>query len=167
MDIDTQTADAFKQAMSSLAGAVTLITVAEDGHWNGMVATAVCSLSAQPASVLACVNRTASSHDTILRQARFAINFPGINSLDVVDQFNRSKGQDRFDSTRWIEGASGMPVLRDARAVLECRVEKVHDGFSHSILVGVVDHVHMAHDESGPCLMWKDRRFHITSELGC
>ncbi|TIQ82750.1 MAG: flavin reductase family protein, partial [Mesorhizobium sp.] len=58
--------------MGRFAGAVNIITTEEDGLPSGLIATAVCSLSFDPPSVLVCINKSASSHDTILRRGIFA-----------------------------------------------------------------------------------------------
>ena len=50
----------FKTGMRSLAGAVNIITTTHAGHPYGMTATAVCSASADPPTVLICVNKLAS-----------------------------------------------------------------------------------------------------------
>ncbi len=52
----------FRKAMRHCAGAVALVTVGrEDGGRTGLTATAVCSLSDDPPSLLVCVNRNASA----------------------------------------------------------------------------------------------------------
>ena len=49
VEVDSQQ---FKMGMRSLAGAVSIITSAQAGHRFGMTATAVCSASADPPTVL-------------------------------------------------------------------------------------------------------------------
>ncbi len=55
----------FKTGMRSLAGAVNIITSAHASHRYGMTATAVCSVSADPPTLLVCINKLASTHDAI------------------------------------------------------------------------------------------------------
>ena len=52
-------AEQFKVGMRTLAGAVNIITSVHSGHRYGMTATAVCSASADPPTVLACINKLA------------------------------------------------------------------------------------------------------------
>ena len=53
--------EAFRAGMRHLAGAVTVLAASgADGAPIGLAATAVCSLSAEPAALLACVNRDTS-----------------------------------------------------------------------------------------------------------
>lgn len=158
-------ADTFRRAMGRFAGAVTLITTSENGRPSGMVATAVCSLSAEPPSILVCVNRSASCHDIILRRRIFAVNLPELDSKHVVERFSQQSGSTRFDPPAWYAGETGAPLLRGARVSLDCRVAMVHDGFSHSIVVGTVVAATMAPDGTGPCLLWHGHRFHAAQPL--
>ena len=52
----------FRKAMRRLTSAVTVITTAHEDRRYGMTATAVTSVSADPPSLLICVNRSASLH---------------------------------------------------------------------------------------------------------
>jgi flavin reductase (DIM6/NTAB) family NADH-FMN oxidoreductase RutF len=54
MGIDHAT---FRAAMARFPGAVTIITARQGTERRGITATAVCSVSAEPPSLLVCVNR--------------------------------------------------------------------------------------------------------------
>ena len=51
----------FRLAMRSLAGAVNIVSTAHSGHRYGLTATAVCSATADPPTVLVCLNRVATT----------------------------------------------------------------------------------------------------------
>ena len=55
MELDTITDEHFRAGMQLIASTVTVITATCDGERSGMTATAVTSLSADPASMLICV----------------------------------------------------------------------------------------------------------------
>ena len=57
----------FKIGMRTLAGAVNIITSMNAGHRYGMTATAVCSASAEPPTVLACINKLATTHNAVAK----------------------------------------------------------------------------------------------------
>jgi flavin reductase len=156
--------DRFLHAMASMAGAVTLVATAENDTPSGMVATAVCSLSAEPPSVIVCVNKEASSHDVILRQKVFSVNLPRADDTDTVRRFAIQKGAERFVSGDWTYGETGAPLLRQARISLDCKLSMVHDGFSHSILVGLVVGVGGMGGASSPCLLWQERDFYVATQ---
>src|SRR6266513_677619 len=67
-------ADQFKVGMRALAGAVNIITSTQAGHRYGMTATAVCSATADPPTVLACINRLATTHGAVAKSKAFCVN---------------------------------------------------------------------------------------------
>ena len=77
---DPALADHFRQAMRSVASAVYLITSRGAEGDVGMTATAACSLSFDPMSVLICVNRSASIMRTLDASQRVD-NRPGLSEL--------------------------------------------------------------------------------------
>ena len=64
----------FRKAMRTLASAVTIVSTAHNDRRFGMTATAVCSLSIQPPTLLVCVNQSTSLHHPLLSAGRFCIN---------------------------------------------------------------------------------------------
>ena len=67
----------FKEGMRQLAAGVTIVTTAVGERRNGLTATAVCSLSAEPPMLLACVNREAGAHDPTLLSRGLLHQRPG------------------------------------------------------------------------------------------
>ena len=101
----------FKEAMGRFAGAITAITTFADDQPAGMIATAVCSLSAEPPSVIVCVNKSASAHDLILNNGYFGVSLLSPGHAHVVNQFNTAKGADRFALDDWELDNGKAPVL--------------------------------------------------------
>ena len=64
----------FTAGMRHLAAGVTLVTTAGGGSRAGLTATAVCSVSAEPPQLLACVNREADAHRLLLATGHLAVN---------------------------------------------------------------------------------------------
>jgi len=64
----------FKLGMRTLAGAVNIITSMHAGHRYGMTANAVCSASAEPPTVLVCINKLASTHNAVSKSKVFCVN---------------------------------------------------------------------------------------------
>jgi flavin reductase (DIM6/NTAB) family NADH-FMN oxidoreductase RutF len=65
----------FRKAMRTLASAVSIVSTAHDDRRFGMTATAVCSLSMQPPTLLVCVNQSTSLHHPLQAPAAFASIF--------------------------------------------------------------------------------------------
>jgi flavin reductase (DIM6/NTAB) family NADH-FMN oxidoreductase RutF len=136
--MDTQT---YRDIMRYHAGAVTIISVGTPGGRTGLTATAFCSLTDDPPTVVACVNRNASAHDLIARHQSFCVNVLAAAQQETAMRFAGRVGQEgeqRFDPGAWTTLATGAPVLEQALANLDCEVVERLDGKTHTIYVGRV-----------------------------
>lgn len=133
----------FKRGMRQLAGGVTLVTTFWNGERGGLTATAVCSVSAEPPQLLACVNKTASAHPLILASGIFCINLLGTQHIRLCERFSGqdgTDGDDRFKDGVWRSLKTGAPVLPDALASFDCKTVRQMDVGTHTIFVGgIVD----------------------------
>lgn len=148
---------AFLGAMRLVPGAIAIIATAYEGVRGGLAATAWSSLSADPPTMLACVNRNASAHDLIGRAGAFSINLLDASHTETVAIFSAQRGlsgADRFLSDEWEQGALGQPLFREAVAAFECRLEDLHDTGSHSLLIGQVSELRTRPD--GRPLLYRD-----------
>jgi flavin reductase len=127
----------FKAAMRRFAANVNVITSADGNLMNGMTATAVCSVSAEPPSVLIIVNRTTRSHPIIKRSGAFAVNVLSTHQEDLATHF-ASKKDDPFASVDYRIGKTGCPIIQDSDAYIECVVTQEVEMNTHTIFVGEV-----------------------------
>jgi flavin reductase (DIM6/NTAB) family NADH-FMN oxidoreductase RutF len=127
--------DVFKQSMRLLAGGVCILATKHDGEWHGLTMTAVCSLTADPPSLIACVNRDAGAHRGICSSKRVSVNVLSGDQMGLAELFSSStvKGPDRFDERQWTPMASGVPALIDALAVLDCEIMQETTLGQHSV----------------------------------
>ncbi|WP_221623863.1 MULTISPECIES: flavin reductase family protein [Burkholderia] len=155
----------FLEAMSHLPGPVALITTGSGAKRMGLTVSAICSLSADPPSLLTCINKNASAHDELVARGVFGVNVLRPSQVDMASLFTQ-KGVDRFASSDWTERATGAPLLSTALVTFDCRLKEAIDGFSHTILIGTVDSIEIAEDEDRNCLMWHQRRYRTIAEIG-
>ncbi len=64
----------FRNAMSKLAAAVNIVTTGGEAGTVGITATAVCSVTDSPATVLVCVNRSSASNEIFKANGRMCVN---------------------------------------------------------------------------------------------
>ncbi|HWA39165.1 MAG TPA: flavin reductase [Burkholderiales bacterium] len=139
VDVDPQQ---FKMGMRSLAGAVSIITSANASHRYGMTATAVCSVSAEPPTLLACINKLASTHEAITKSRVFCANLLRAEDWELSTTFSgQQTGEGRFRSRNWSKLTTGSPVLVDSLVSFDCRVVKTVTHGSHTIFLGQVEQV--------------------------
>jgi flavin reductase (DIM6/NTAB) family NADH-FMN oxidoreductase RutF len=148
---------AFRFAMREFAAGVAILTCGEGEERAGCTITALTSLSLKPPSLLVCIDRMASTLARLRECGAFAINVLGGRHHSLADRFaGRSgvKGVDRFARGEWVTLATGAPLLRDALAGVDCRVEDIIERHTHAIVIGAA--VAVRRGEPGPALIhWR------------
>jgi len=130
----------FKLGMRSLVHAVNILTAAHGGHRYGMTATAVCSATVEPPTVLVCLNRNSATHVGVTRSKAFCINVLRAEDSDLSNLFSGAlSGEGRFKSREWSRLSTGSPVLLDALVSFDCRVIKKIAHGTHTIILGRVE----------------------------
>lgn len=131
----------YRAIMRHQAGAVSVIAVGKPGTRNGLTATAVCSLSDEPPTILACIRRTARTHDAINRLGVFSVNLLAADQQEIAELFSGTRGvsgEDRFKAADWTTLVTGSPILCGSLASLDCSLEEQHAFATHSIFIGSV-----------------------------
>jgi flavin reductase (DIM6/NTAB) family NADH-FMN oxidoreductase RutF len=151
-------AEQFKAGMRTLTGAVNIITSLHGGHRYGMTATAVCSATADPPTVLACINKLASTHGAVAKSRAFCVNVLRSEDWELSTSFSGGQsGESRFKSRDWTRLSTGSPVLIDALVSFDCRVVKSLSHGSHSIFLGQVEQVLMG--KKGKPLLYSEGQY--------
>lgn len=134
--------EAFKEGMRQLTAGVTIVTTAIGNQRSGLTATAVCSLSAEPPTLLACVNREAGAHDPTLQSRVFCVNVLGMQHFELAKLFADSRrAARRFESGNWGTLETGAPVLMDSLASFDCLLGQTMRADTHTVLTGRVQAV--------------------------
>src|SRR5919206_1322528 len=148
----------FKAGMRSLAGAVNIITSAHAGHRYGMTATAVCSATADPPTVLACINKLATTHGAVAKSKAFCVNVLRAEDWELSTTFSGAQsGETRFKSRDWTRLATGSPVLIDALVSFDCRVVKSLVHGTHTVFLGQVEQILIG--QKGKPLLYSDGQY--------
>lgn len=152
---------AFKAAMARFASGVTIVTTHDaDGTPRGFTASSFCSVSLDPPLVLVCLAKSASSYPAFRDCDRFAVSVLRAEQTGLARRF-AEKGADKFTHGRFVAGTSGVAVVDDALALVECTAEHRYEAGDHVILVGRVEH---ADAGSGSPAVYFDRGFSTLSE---
>jgi flavin reductase len=148
----------FKLGMRTLAGAVNIITSMNAGHRYGMTATAVCSATADPPTVLVCINKLAATHDAIAKGKVFCVNVLRADDWEVSTLFSGAQtGESRFKHGNWTRLSTGSPVLVDALVSFDCRVVKKVAHGTHTIFLGEVEQILIG--KKGKPLLYSDGQY--------
>jgi flavin reductase (DIM6/NTAB) family NADH-FMN oxidoreductase RutF len=87
------------------------------------------------------VNRSASALALMRSYGFFGVSILTSDQLHIAERFSGKdglKGADRFATSRWITGISGVPLLADALAAIDCKAEETIERHSHAIVIGRV-----------------------------
>jgi len=149
----------FREAMSRLGAAVHLVTSAGPAGRTGFTATAVASVSDNPATLLVCLNRRSNSAPFVSQNGVFCVNTLGAAEEAIADLFAGRTGsrEERFAQGEWIELSTGAPVLASAVVAFDCRVIEIKAVASHNVIFGVVEAVRLG--PPGPALVYHERAY--------
>jgi len=150
----------FREAMSRLGAAVHVITTAGPGGKAGATATAVCSVSDAPPTLLMCLNRRSQTNPIVVENGVFCVNTLGDGGAEIADIFagrTGITGGDRFARGDWLALSTGSPVLASAVIAFDCRIVEVRSVGSHNVFFGAVETVRAG--PNGLALVYHDRAY--------
>ncbi|SEQ82256.1 flavin reductase [Thalassovita taeanensis] len=151
--------DLFHEGMSRLGAAVTVLTTDGPAGRHGMTASAVCSVTDSPPTLLVCVNRGNRSHDMFVKNGTLCVNVLGSQHRDLSGRFAAKGAKARFDPAGWTTHATGAPVLSDAIAAFDCRIRSREEVGTHSVFFCEVQEIALSKGETSG-LIWFGRDFH-------
>jgi len=129
----------FRRVLSHWSSGVAVVaTRTPDGRLWGLTATAFSSLSMTPPLVLACLERSAHTHDAIHASGCFTVNVLARGQDALARRFAGDDTPAKFDTLKHHVSVTGAPVLDDALAWVDCRLHNTCDGGDHTIFVGEV-----------------------------
>ena len=142
---------------------VTIVASQSNGMRAGLAATAVCSLSDSPPSMLISINHNARACELIRASGGFSVNMLSDSQLDVAKVFSRSAKSTEEAEQKFVNGGvwdeqDSLPWLRGALANVSCHVLQEVSVASHSVFIGEVRGIRLLAD--GNPLLYGFREFH-------
>lgn len=135
----------FREGMSRLAGAVTIVTTDGKHGKGGITATAICSVSDAPPTLLVCVNNGNDLNPLIKANQLFSVNLLGEQHQELANRFaGFVKGitmPERFLEGDWGILHTGAPILQNSIASFDCRLRGFQEVGSHTVIFGEVQTV--------------------------
>lgn len=136
------TSSSFRDAMARVAAAVNIVTTLGPGGRSGFAATAVCSVTDTPPTLLVCLNRASSVVAHFAQNTYLCVNTLSSDQAGVAGLFGgKTPPEQRFASAAWTTGPRGMPMLDDSLASFECAVAQRLDVGTHTVLFCEVEHI--------------------------
>lgn len=162
---DTVETTEFRNGMSRLGAAVNIVTTRTGEGPFGFTASAVCSVSDTPPTLLACINRNSSCFPAFDKARHFCVNTLAPEHEALSNLFGgKTPMAQRFSSGRWDEGKSGAPMLKDALVSFECELAHALDEGTHRVLFGRV--ISVRTNDSAAALLYCARRYVTINGIG-
>lgn len=141
----------FREAMSRLSSGVCVIASDGPAGLLGFTASAVCSVSDDPPTLLVCMNRKSKQNLPLKENGVFSVNMLSGTQSDVSAVFAGEGGLStakRFERVHWVTLKTGSPVLSDCVASCDCEISLIQELGTHSVIFGKI----VALKLSDPCL---------------
>jgi len=149
----------FRDTMAQLGTAVHIVTTDGPSGRAGFTASAVCSATDTPPSLLVCINRASSAYEATIGNAVVCINTLSAEQHDVSAAFSGKRSMDlRFTHGEWIDRDGRPPHLAGAIASIDCRIVNRVPVGSHDVMICEVSDIRTNVHPGG--LIYYDRKYH-------
>ncbi len=151
----------YRAAMARVGAAVHVITTDGPGGRRGFTASAVCSVTDDPPTLLLCLNRNSDSNQALRDNGVLCVNALAAGQRHLSPIFAGMTEHDvdgRFAEASWGRMTTGSPVLQEAVVSFDCRIVQVTEVGTHSVFFCEVDAVEHGTGREG--LIYFDRDYH-------
>jgi flavin reductase (DIM6/NTAB) family NADH-FMN oxidoreductase RutF len=147
--------------MRKWATGVTVVSTLHNGERHGMTVNSFTSVSLSPPSVLVSLEKVTRTHKLVKQSGLFGVSILSDQQQEVSVRFAGidSEEEDRFTGLRTYSLRSGVPLLRDSLAGLDCQVVAEYEVGTHTLFIGNVLATQLS-SEGGQPLIYYDRHYH-------
>ena len=154
----------FKNGMALLTTAVSVITTKGTSGAHGFTASAVCSVTDTPPTLLVCMNHASRSHAHFIDNKTLSVNVLGAQHEPISNIFASKLGsEERFEQGTWTELVTGAPILEDALVNFDCEIEDIQQVGTHSIFMCRV--VAIKQSLQNESLVYFNRAYHHVAQV--
>jgi flavin reductase (DIM6/NTAB) family NADH-FMN oxidoreductase RutF len=140
------TSESTSESMAALFRRLTcgvyVVGVAHAERRRAFTAAWVTQVSFDPLLLALSVNPANASHALLVEGRVFSVNVLARGQMDLARRFGTPSEHalDRLADVAWRVGVTGAPILRDALAYFDCRLDDRHRAGDHELVIGrVVD----------------------------
>jgi flavin reductase len=147
--------------MARLGAAVNVVTTSGGSGPCGLTASAVCSVTDDPPSLLLCINRESEMNEAFKASGVLCVNTLAASQEELSPLFAGFTGvpqAERFASGQWTTLTTGAPVLLGAVVSFDCRVAQWTEIGTHTVFVCEVEAIQTGPAHEG--LIYFGRAYH-------
>ena|SRR5688572_4227335 len=152
------TADLYRQVMGNWGSGVTIVsTSGRNGTPYGLTVSSFTSVSLDPILILVCLDNRLSGLQDFKDSKKFGVSVLADSQEDISRLFAKK------DTVRppelYLEGSTGVPLIRGALVTLECETTATYAGGDHIIFLGKVAAAALGtcQDGYGPLLYFRGK----------
>jgi len=154
----------FRNAMSLLTSAVSVVTTIGSTGRYGFTASAVCSVTDSPPTLLVCMNIASSSHTHFVENKILTVNVLAAHHQHMSKVFSsKMSPEERFKYGSWTELETGAPVLKDALVSFDCQIEQIQEVGTHTIFICRIVAIQQGQHDQG--LVYFNRAYHQVGQI--
>lgn len=154
----------FRNAMALLTTAVHVVTTKGESGEHGFTASAVCSVTDTPPTLLVCMKHTSRSHEYFVDNKTLCVNVLGVQHKALSNAFaSILDSEERFQQGSWTKLTTGAPVLEDALVSFDCEIEDIQEVGTHSVFMCRV--VAIKQSEQEESLVYFNRSYHNVGQV--
>ncbi len=132
--------DTFRSVLGRFASGITVVTTRDaDQRDVGMTVSAFASVSLRPPLVSICIDHAASMFAALRATTHFGVSILASDQEALSRRFAAMESSHRFDGIGYERGESGVLLLDDALAHVECRLVASHEAGDHTVFIGEVE----------------------------
>ena len=156
----------FRDAMARVCAPVNIVTTDGPAGRGGFTATAMCSVSDDPPTLLICMNERSAQTGMFLDNRRFCVNVLTQAHMHLASKFAGAIRDmaERYQAANWQTMPSGMPGLLDAIVSFDCEIGDVNKVGTHNVMFGRV--IDIRHGSGEAALLYVDRNYSQPMALG-
>lgn len=135
MHMDTTTR---KKTLRMLTNGVYIVTSRAEERYGGATVTWVSQASFRPPLLMAAIRKDSNVYQCLLVSRFAALHVLSADQQDVAQKFftPTSVSDGRMNGEPFLEGKTTVPVLKNARAYVECRVVRIIDDVGdHAVVI--------------------------------
>ncbi len=161
----TLDAETLRTVLRRFATGVAVVTTWDGDRPWGTTVNSFSSASLRPPLVMVALARDRRIVPALRLTGRYAVNILGEGQQALSDCFAGGPGLGRVKAelcgASWLRGTTGLPILADSIASLECTVVDVHAAGDHDLYIARVDAAATADEKSMPLLYYSGRYLRI------
>ena len=154
------TSQDYRDAMARLGAAVNIVTTDGRAGRAGFTASAVCSVTDNPPTQLACMNRGSSAYARVRENGVVCVNVLSARHERLSRLFGgKVPFGERFATAAWSTLETGAPVLADCAVAFDCCIADVAAVGTHDVLFCRV--MALQRSDSVDNLIYFGRDYHV------